>query len=151
MDQNAYFEDFAVGYVSRSDSREVTSEDIDGFGGLTGDRTPIHDKAVPEGRLYEKQIAHGALVFSLAIGLSTQLGNLRDTILALYRVDGLRFVRPVFAGDSIHIEKKVVEAKELGSDRGLVIFATRVMQQDGERVALFRDQLLIRRRPPQGA
>jgi len=142
-----YFEDFESSGAAISRGRTVTEADVVGFAGLTGDFMELHTneeyaKTTPFGR----RIAHGALVFSISIGLGTRMNLLDDTLLALAGVDKLRFVAPVFIGDTIHLEKRVVERKALGDTKGSVVFESRVLNQRGELVAIYLDKLLLKRR-----
>jgi acyl dehydratase len=143
-----YFEDFesAPDLVTRG--RTVTEADVMAFAGLTGDFVELHTneefaKQTPFGR----RIAHGALLFSISIGLATRTNVLDDTLLAFAGVDKLRFVAPVFIGDTIHATKRMAERKELGPDKGTITFETRVLNQRGELVLTYFDRMLLRRRP----
>jgi 3-hydroxybutyryl-CoA dehydratase len=142
-----YFEDFALDAVSTSRTRTVTEADVVNFAGLSGDFIELHvsetySAAGPFGR----RIAHGALVFSMSTGLTIQLGHFTDTVIAFYGVDKLRFTRPVFIGDTIHITKKVASKKPKGAGRGLITFETTVLNQTGEVVIVYYDKLLMKAR-----
>jgi 3-hydroxybutyryl-CoA dehydratase len=143
-----YFEDFEPTGAVTSRGRTVTESDLVMFAGLTGDFVELHTneefaKTTPFGR----RIAHGALVFSISIGLTTRMNLLDDTLLAFAGVDKLRFVAPVFIGDTIHTIKKVAERHELGPTQGAVVFETKVVNQRGETVLVYRDKMLVKRRP----
>ena len=86
-------------------------------------------------------------MFSVSIGLTTATGLVIDTIIAFSRVEHVRFTRPVFFGDTIHVVKTVIATDEEGAGHGLVTFHTRVVNQDGAVVMVYVDKLLIRRRP----
>lgn len=143
---DGFFEDFEPGSIEQSASRTIETGDLDRFAELTGDPARLHLEDGLEGSLYRRRVAHGAFVFSAAIGLSAQMGRIRETLLALYRVDRLRFIAPVYVGDAIQVSKRVLEKKPAGQGRGLVVFESRVLNQEGRLVAEYRDQLLIRRR-----
>jgi acyl dehydratase len=142
-----FFEDFASSGEATSRGRTLTEADVVAFAGLTGDYTELHTneeyaKTTPFGR----RIAHGALVFGVSVGLGTRTNLLDDTLLAFAGVDKLRFVAPVFIGDTIHVVKRVVERKALGPAQGTVTFETRVLNQRGELVLVYRDRMLLKRR-----
>ena len=143
-----YFEDFPVDAQFTSRGRTITEADIVNFAGLSGDFIELHTneefaKASPFGR----RIAHGALVFSISTGLMTQMNLINDTVLAFYGIDRLRFARPVFIGDTVHVEKKVSEAAEKDEERGIVTFETSVVNQHGKTCIYYFDKLLLKRRP----
>ena len=142
-----HFEDFAGRAPIESHGRTITEADIVAFAGLTGDHSALHlseeyAKTTPFGR----RIAHGALVFSLSIGLATQTTLLDDTLIAFTNVDKLRFVGPVFIGDTIRIAKRLLERKPIDAARGKVVFETRVHNQRGELVLVYLDTMLLKRR-----
>ena len=142
-----YFEDFATSAAATSRGRTITESDVMTFAGLTGDFIELHtNEEYAKTTKFGRRIAHGALVFSVSIGLSTRMNQLDDTILAFAGVDKLRFVAPVFLGDTIHIVKKVVERQELGAGQGTVVFETRVLNQRDELVLVYLDKVLVKRR-----
>ena len=141
-----YFEDFQSASEMTSRGRTVTEADIVMFAGLTGDFVELHtNEEFAKTTKFGRRIAHGALVFSISIGLTTRMNLLDDTILAFAGVDKLRFVAPVFIGDTIHVTKRVVEQQELGAAQGSVTFETKVLNQRDELVLVYRDKLLLRR------
>ena len=76
-----------------------------------------------------------------------QMNQLQDTVIAFYGVDKLRFTKPVFIGDTIHVVKKVVASEEKPGGRGLVTFETTVLNQSDELVLIYIDKLMVRARP----
>jgi 3-hydroxybutyryl-CoA dehydratase len=142
-----YFEDFALDSVSTSRSRTVTEADIVNFAGLSGDFIELHmSEAYAAQGPFGKRIAHGALVFSISTGLTVQTVEIDDTVIAFYGMDKLRFTRPVFIGDTIHVVKKVIAKAPKGTDRGVVTFETTVLNQNGETVLVYTDKLLVKAR-----
>ena len=143
----SYFEDFALDRVSTSRGRTVTEADIVNFAGLSGDFVELHMSETYAAKgPFGKRIAHGVLIFSISTGLSVQLNQIQETVIAFYGVDKLRFTRPVFIGDTIHIVKKVVGKDQKGSDRGVVTFETNVLNQFNEPVIVYYDKLLLKAR-----
>jgi len=142
-----FFEDFAVDSVSISRSRTVTESDIVNFAGLSGDFVELHmSESYAAKGPFGKRIAHGALIFSISTGLSVQMNQIQDTVIAFYGVDKLRFTRPVFIGDTIHIVKKVTAREQKGAGRGLVTFETTVLNQNDEPVIVYSDKVLLKAR-----
>ena len=109
-----YFEDFFVGQKTVTEKRTITEDDIMQFAALTGDDNRIHtdpefSKTTPFGR----QIAHGVLGMSYALGLAWKTGILDGTVIAFREVNEWKFVKPVFIGDSIYVEMETKETKAL--------------------------------------
>jgi len=142
-----YFEDFAPGDTFASRGRTVTETDIVNFAGLSGDFFPLHvDEEFAKSTPFGRRVAHGALIFSIATGLSTQMSLLTDSLIALYSVERMRFAKPVFAGDTIRVSRKVTEVLARGADRGVVTFSVTVRNQREEPVLVFSDRLIVRRK-----
>ncbi len=142
-----YFEDFVLETTSVSRGRTITEADIVNFAGLSGDFHELHmsQEYAAKGP-FGQRIAHGALVFSISTGLMIQMNQVHETVIAFYGVDQLRFTKPVFIGDTIHVVKKVIEARPKPPCRGVVTFETVVTNQRGEPVLVYRDQVLLKAR-----
>ena len=82
-------------------------------------------------RTSKRRLAPAALVYAFAEGLLVQ-STMQHTGLAFLHME-LDVENPVFAGDTIHAECEVVEARRSKSrpDRGLVRTRVRVVKQDG--------------------
>jgi acyl dehydratase len=146
--QSKYFEDFPIGEVHTSRGRTITETDVVNFAGLSGDFFELHmDEEFARTTAFGRRIAHGALIFSISTGLMVQMNLLNDTLIAFYGIEKLRFVKPVFIGDTVHVVKKVAEVMERGAARGVVTFSTSVLNQRDEPVLVYSDKLVIKRRP----
>ena len=142
-----YFEDFEIGEESVTAGRTVTETDIVNFAGITGDWNEIHtNKELAERGPFRQRIAHGALIFSIATGLSVRLGQTGDTVVAFYGLDRLRFVKPTFIGDTIHVRQKVEQKAEKDERGGIVTFLNEVINQRDEVVVSYTAKVLLRRR-----
>jgi 3-hydroxybutyryl-CoA dehydratase len=143
-----YFEDVQKGETHTSRSRTITETDLINFAGISGDFSALHlDAEFAKTTDFGSRVAHGALIFSISTGLVTQMGLLTDALIAFYGVEKLRFVKPVFIGDTVHVVKKVIDTLERGPDRGVVTFSTTVLNQRQEPVLVYSDKLVIKRRP----
>ena len=109
-----YFEEFSVGQKMVTERRTVTEDDIMTFAKLTGDDNRIHtDPEFSKTTQFGRQIAHGLLGLSIASGLAWQTGILDGTVIAFREVREWKFVKPVYIGDSIHVELEMTETKAL--------------------------------------
>jgi len=142
-----YFDDYAIDETSTTQSRTITEADIVAFAGLSGDFNELHmSEEWAKNGPFGRRIAHGALVFSVSTGLTVQAGGYSDAIIAFYGLDRLRFVKPVFIGDTIHVKKKVIELTARDDVRGIVGFETTVVNQNEEPVIIYTDRVMVRRR-----
>jgi len=145
---SVYFEDFSPGVEHTTRGRTITNSAITGFAGLSGDFIELHtNEEYARQSPFGRRIAHGLLTLSISTGLMTQMNLITDTVVAFYGIDKLRFVKPVFIGDTIHVKKKVIDAFSKSETAGVVTFETSVLNQNGEPVLVYKDKLAIKRRP----
>ena len=145
-----YFEDLNVGDKSISSARTVTEADIVNFAGLSNNYNTIHiDREFAQQTPYKQRIAHGILVLSIGSGLFTNSDlniSMRKNVIALMEIK-CRFLKPVFIGDTIHVEAVITEKKETKkSDRGIVIMERTICNQKDEAVQKLDAILMVRRR-----
>ena len=140
-----YFEDYTIDQVRTSRGRTVTEADIVNFAGLSGDFVELHmNEEYAKRGPYGRRIAHGALIFSISTGLMVQMTADHEAIVAFRGVDQLRFLLPVFIGDTIHVSKKTIDKHSKDGLRGLVTFETQVLNQDGKPVLTYIDRLMVK-------
>ena len=140
------FDDYQVDEILLTRTRTITEADIVNFAGLSGDFHELHmSEEYAKRGLFGRRIAHGALVFSISTGLMIQMGA-SENILAFYGLDKLRFVKPVFIGDTIRVKKRVLELVAKDDQRGVVAFETTVLNQNDEPVIVYIDRVLVKRR-----
>jgi acyl dehydratase len=142
-----YFEDYAVDALVTSRGRTITEADIVNFAGLSGDFVELHvNEEYAKRGPFGKRIAHGALIFSISTGLMVQMSQDPHAIIAFYGVDKLRFVAPVFIGDTIHISQKVVEKTLKNAERGVIALETTVLNQNEKPVVVYTSRLMVKTR-----
>jgi acyl dehydratase len=145
-----YFEDFAVGHVTRTMGRTVTEADIVNFvtfGGIF-EELFINAAWAREHGLFKGRPAPGLLGLVFSEGLYVLTGHSRHGR-AFLGLDGLRLSAPVMAGDTIHAEVTVHEARPSRShpDHGVVSLDHRVVNHEGVEVMRYRTARLVERRP----
>jgi acyl dehydratase len=142
-----WFEDFVVGARYETESRMVSSSDIESFAAVSGDHNPLHlDEVYARGTPFGGRIAHGVLGLAIATGLLNQLGLTRGTLLALA---GLRwdFRAAIYPGDVLRADLVVVGARATRRhDAGLVRLAERLFNQHDVLVQEGELTMLVRRR-----
>lgn len=119
MEITRYFEEIEIGESRTSFGRTITETDFVVHAGHTGDFFPHHmDAEFMAKSEFGGRIAHGTLVFSIGIGLTASVIN---PVAFSYGYDRLRFIRPVFIGDTIRTRisaaRKEDDPKRPGSGR----------------------------------
>ncbi|AGN00165.1 monoamine oxidase regulatory protein [Salinarchaeum sp. Harcht-Bsk1] len=128
-----------VGDTATTAGRTITEADVANFAGVSGDFNHLHlDAETMAATEYGERIVHGALVFSVATGLLWQHrdDDIREHVVAFYGVDRLRFVRPCFIGDTLHVVREVLEKerREHPVATGIVRYEITVLNQRDETV-----------------
>jgi acyl dehydratase len=127
-----YFEDFEIGDRMRSIRRTISEGESMAFNALVMDMHPyVADEvfAVEEG-IFGRRIVAGAFVFSLGLGLMAH--NCVHTF--SYGYDKLRFIKPVFLGDTIYTIRTNLEKTPKYPDMGIVRVSYEVFKYPGELV-----------------
>ncbi len=133
-----------VGDVVPSRGRTITETDVVSFCYLTGNWLEIHSNAeLAKHTEYGQRVVQGSLVFSLIPGLVNW--DARYTI-AFYGVDRIRFVKPVFIGDTITAKVTITDVQLRDGDSGVVTFGVEVRNQRDEVVQVLTMRILGRRR-----
>lgn len=141
-----FFEDLPVGRQFKTIGRTVTEADITNFVNCTGMVEVLFTNL--EFLAHESDIkgrpAPGALVYAFAEGLLTQ-STMQHTGLAFLHME-LDIKGPVIAGDTIHVECEVVEARLSKSrpGRGLVRTRNSVVNQRGEAVQIYTPLRMVK-------
>lgn len=142
MEQTTYFEDYEIGFSRVTSGRTITETDFVVHAGHTGDFFPHHmDAEFMKKTPFGQRIAHGTMVFSIGVGLTASIIN---PVAFSYGYDRLRFIRPVFIGDTIRT-RTTIAAKEddpKRQDSGRVIERCEVINQRDE-VVLAADHIYI--------
>jgi acyl dehydratase len=143
-----YLEDFAVGDIYKHwPGKTITEYDDHLFCMITMNHHPLHTDAyyaanAPQGR----NVVVGNLVYSITLGMSVP--DVSGAAIANLEIETLQHKNPVFHGDTIYAETKVLDVKASSSkpDRGIVTVETKAFNQDGVEVCFFRRKVLIWKR-----
>ncbi len=134
-----YFEDLKIGESITTHKRTITEADVANFANLSWDHFYAHtDETSLEGTIFERRVAHGYFVMSAAAGLFVDPG--KGPVMANYGIDEVRFIMPVYSGDTIWVnltvkEKIDKENKDGMKPNGVVKWDVEVFNQRDEQVA----------------
>ncbi|AUM73720.1 phenylacetic acid degradation bifunctional protein PaaZ [Paracoccus jeotgali] len=119
-------------------AREVTQEDVEHFAHFTGDTFYAHmdSEAAKANPFFDDRVAHGYLIASFAAGLFVDPDP--GPVLANYGVDNLRFLIPVYFGDTLQVRLtcKEINPRE-NAEHAEVRWDCRVTNQKDEVVAQY--------------
>jgi monoamine oxidase len=147
MNKPTYFEDYQLGETRTTTGRTITEADIVIHAGHTGDYYPHHmDAEWVKTQPFGQRMAHGTLVFSVAVGMTA--GEINPVAFS-YGYDRLRFIKPVFIGDTIRATVTIKEKKEdpKRPEHGFVYEQGEVVNQRDETVLVFTHIHLVEKSP----
>jgi acyl dehydratase len=105
-----WFEDYEVGERRMTVGRTITEADIVLHAGQTGDFFPHHmDADWCATQPFGARIAHGTLILSVAVGMTAADINPQSMS---YGYDKIRFLKPVFIGDTIKVSAEITEKSD---------------------------------------
>lgn len=146
MIDERFFEDYVVGAERQSTGRTITEADIVLHAGQSGDFFPHHmDAEWCATQDFRQRVAHGTLVFSVGIGLTA--GSINPRAMS-YGYDRLRFVKPVFIGDTIYSKVEIAERRDHPKrpSHGFIVEKVTVTNQRRETVLVCEHLHLVERR-----
>jgi acyl dehydratase len=148
-----YFEEFTVGELFRHwPGRTISEADDTWFSLLTMNQNPLHiDAHYAAQTQHGQRLVVGTLVFSIAVGMS--VADISGRAIANLEYEQIKHVAPVFHGDTIYAESKILDKTPSKSrpDRGVVSVETRAFNQRDETVLTFQRRVLIPMRPAEAS
>ncbi len=142
-----YWEDYEIGDARVSSGRTITEADIVLHAGQTGDFYPHHmDAEWCKTQAFGQRVAHGTLILSVGVGMLA--GEINEVAFS-YGYDRVRFIAPVFIGDTIVSKAEIVAKREHAkkpNEFGLVDEKVQIVNQRGETVVAFIHVYMVERK-----
>lgn len=130
-----YYEDVDIGDSFDTDSHTVTQDDVMGFARVTLDHHPLHtDPEFCARTEFGRPIAHGLYGLSLMEGLKAQSKMYENTSIASLGWDKVRFLKPLFPGETVHARVTFIDKRLSRSGRGIVTERCELIDSKGEMV-----------------
>ncbi len=145
-----YFNEFVVGQMfDHPLRRTITETDNVLMSTMTHNPAPLHlDAEYMKNSEFGQVLVNSCLTLSFMVGISVNDTTMGTTVANL-GWDEVRFPKPLFCGDTIHIQTEVLELRDSKSrpDNGIVIFAHRAFNQDDVLVGECKRSALMMRKP----
>lgn len=145
-----YFEEFTVGQTFEHPIRRtVTETDNVLMTTLTHNPAALHlDAEAMKSSEFGQVLVNSCFTLGLMVGISVN-DTTHGTTVANLGWDEVRFPKPVFQGDTLHINSEVLDVRESRSrpDNGIVVFAHRAYNQRDELVGECKRSALMMKRP----
>ncbi len=143
-----YWEDFTVGSVKEFGAMPVERDAVIDFASRF-DPQPFHtDEAAARDSLFGGLCASGWHTCSMAMRMMCDEYLLESASLGSPGIDELRWLRPVFPGDTLRMRVEVLAARPMGSRPGVGLVQSRwtLLNQQGDPVLTMQGWNMFRRR-----
>lgn len=139
------FEDFRTGQKLTSRGRTMTEADIRLFIGATGSDHPIHTDSEHSRKhpILKDVCMQGLLSLSVLDGFLVDTLTRRMPVVMNYGHDKVRYLAPVYCGDTIRAEFEVADCEYRDDDYGKVTVDCTLRNQRGEAVVFDRHLLIV--------
>ena len=143
-----FFDDMPVGFTFETGRRTLTAEAIKTFA-AEWDAQPFHlDEEAAKASVYGGLIASGFHTVLTAFTLTLEASDWSESSMGSPGMDNIRWIKPVYAGDTLQVRAEVVGAKASRSkpDRGFVEVRYDIYNQEDVMVASYQAKHMLRRR-----
>ncbi len=145
-----WFEDFVVGEtITHPLTRTITEADNVNFTTATLNPAPIHlDAAYAATTAFGKPLVNSLFTLGVVVGISVHELT-HGTTVANLGFEQVTFPAPLFHGDTINVETKIVAVRASNSkpDRGIVTLEHRAFNQEGNLVCSATRNAMMHKRP----
>jgi itaconyl-CoA hydratase len=143
-----YWEDFELGFSFKTPSITVTETHVVNWAGLTMDFYPLHmDREFAAKTPFKERIAHGPLIFGMAVGMVGLAKVEGGAVIAWMGVDNMKMLAPVKIGDTITVHVESVDRRETSKPtQGLQTWRYTVKNQRDEAVMVLDMKFLMHRK-----
>jgi itaconyl-CoA hydratase len=143
-----YYEDFEIGdVIEHRPGRTITETDNVWGCLLTMNSQPLHFDAVYAAKTeWGKCLVDSTVTLSILTGMSVR--SVSGKVVANLGWDKVKITHPLFAGDTLYAESKILSKRESESrpSQGIVTVETRGFNQAGKQVMIFERTMLVYKR-----
>jgi acyl dehydratase len=139
------FEDFQLHERFTSPSRTITEDDVATLIAVGGYTHPLFtDPEYAAASAFGRTPVPGEGILHMMGGLAEQTGRFDETTIGLVGFDGVRFIKPAFAGDEIRLDIGIDAKHYTGSGKGLLHMIWICLNQDGDNILQAEARMLFR-------
>jgi acyl dehydratase len=136
MYEGRTFQDYEIGERFESEGRTVTEADIRMFVGATGSTHPAHvdHEYCADHPLVDGVVAHGTLTLAVTDGFLADEVTAPAALALNYGHENVRYVEPVYPGDTLTAEMEIVETDQRSEEWGSLTLDVELTNQDDDAV-----------------
>lgn len=147
-ERQMFYEDMPVGKTYATGTKTLSAEEIIAFG-KQWDNQPFHvDEAAAKESVFGGLIASGFHTILTAFNLTLQASDWSESSMGSPGMADVRWIKPVYAGDTLRVEAEVTAAKPSKSkpDRGFVDVQYNILNQNDVLVSSYHSTHMLKRR-----
>ncbi|OEL03247.1 MaoC family dehydratase [Staphylococcus casei] len=126
------FDEFSIGDTFTTKDYKVTEEDIYKFASEFDPQYMHIDKEKAEQGRFKGIIASGIHTLSLSFKLWVETKKYGEDIIAGTQMNNIKFIKPVFPNDHLHVVIKVTDKHSIKPDSGLLTVRLSTFNQDAD-------------------
>ncbi|QJX80523.1 MaoC family dehydratase [Priestia megaterium] len=139
------FDEFKIGQVFQTKSLKLTKEDIMRFAGeFDPQYMHLDEEKANQGR-FNGIIASGIQTLAISFKLWIEEGLYGDDVIAGTQMNNIKFVKPVYPEDELHIIVEVIDKKSTKNDSGILTVSLTTFNEKEEKVFEGELSVLINR------
>ncbi|MEH7118953.1 MaoC family dehydratase [Neobacillus vireti] len=113
-------DEFTIGQVFQTKSLKLTKEDIMRFAGEFDPQYMHLDEEKASLGRFNGIIASGIHTLAISFKLWVEEGTYGDDVIAGTRMNNIKFIKPVYPGDELHLMVKVIDKKATKQETGIL-------------------------------
>lgn len=138
-------DEFMIGQVFVTKSRKVTKEDIIKFAEeFDPQYMHLDEEKAKQGR-FNGIIASGLHTLGISFKLWIETGNFGEDVIAGTEMNNIKFIKPVYPGDELHVIVEVLDKKETKKEAGIISVSVATYNHKEEKVLALDMSALIKR------
>jgi len=138
-------DEFTIGEVFETKPYKLTKEDIMRFAGeFDPQYMHLDEEKASQGR-FNGIIASGIHTLAISFKLWVEDGKYGEDIIAGTRMNNIRFIKPVYPNDELHIIVKVIDKKATKNETGILTVLLSTFNDKEEKVFEGELSALIKR------
>lgn len=136
---------FSIGQVFETKSLKLTKEDIMKFAGeFDPQYMHLDEEKANQGR-FNGIIASGMHTLAISFKLWVEQGMYGDEVIAGTRMNNIKFIKPVYPGDALHVIVEVIDIKAAKNETGILTVSLSTFNDKDEKVFAGDLSVLIKR------
>ena len=138
-------DEFKIGQMFQTKSFKLTKEDIMRFAGEFDPQYMHLDEEKANHGRFNGIIASGIHTLAISFKLWVEEGIYGDDVIAGTRMNNIKFIKPVYPGDELHILVEVIEKKATKDETGILTVLLSTFNDKEEKVFEGELSALIKR------